>query len=181
MTMQRRPTDIENKLLLLYAIDRLGAVTAQQLLLFMVENDFMGYISLQLGLAELDEAGLLRKQKHALGTLYALTGKGRDALSMFQRRVPHSRLSGIDEIAGDWRLRFRREKQMLADFQKKENGEYLVRLRLLEREEHLLDLKLSVPTHDQAQRFCDAWIEQAAGIYAHIMRALGEDEKKPEK
>lgn len=172
--MQRRPSETENKLFMLYAIDRLGPVTAQQLLLFMVQNDFMDYISMQLGLAELDEAGLLRKRKHALGTLYALTGKGRDALSMFRTRIPHSRLAQIDMIAGDWRLQFMREKQMLADFEKKENGNYLVHLRLLEYGEDILDMRLSVPTHEAAQRFCDVWIAQAGGIYTYIMRTLGE-------
>ena len=80
--MQRHPSETENKLLLLHAIDRLGAATSQQLLSFVVENELMDYISLQLGLAELDESGFLRKQPHALGTLYALTGKGHDALMM---------------------------------------------------------------------------------------------------
>ena len=52
--MQRHPSETENKLLLLHAIDRLGSATSQQLLTFVVENELMDYISLQLGLAELD-------------------------------------------------------------------------------------------------------------------------------
>ena len=64
--MQRHPSETENKLLLLHAIDRLGAATSQQLLTFVVENELMDYISLQLGLAELDESGFLRK--HGQGT-----------------------------------------------------------------------------------------------------------------
>lgn len=174
--MERRPSDTENKLLLLRAIDRLGAVTAEQLLVFMVENELMGYIALQLGLAELCESGLVRKQPHALGTLHAITGKGRDALSMFENRVPHSRLASIDECAAAWRKRFRREKTMPADFEKLENGTYAVRLRLLENDENLLDMTIGVPTHEEAQRFSDAWQEAASSIYAHIMRTLGEGE-----
>lgn len=172
--MQRQPSDTENKLLLLHTIDRLGAVTAEQLLLFMTDNEQMGYISLQLGLAELDDAGLIRKQMHPLGTLYVLTGKGRDSLSMFQKRVPHSRLVTVDDQATKWRQRFRREKQMLASFEKKADGDYVVSLRLLEHDADLLKLELSVPTHEHAQAFCDAWIGQATGIYAHIMHTLGE-------
>lgn len=172
--MQRKPSDTENKLLLLHAIDRLGAVTAEQLLVFVVENEQMDYISLQLCLAELDDAGLLRKQKHALGTLYALTGKGHDSLAMFQERIPYSRLAKVDDAASNWRHRFRKEKQQLCDFEKKENGEYIVHLRLLERNEELFRLDLNVPTHAHAQRFCDAWMDQAPDIYAYIMYALGE-------
>lgn len=176
--MQRTPSDTENKLLLLHAIERLGAVTAEQLLVFMVDNEQMDYITLQLGLAELDDAGLLRKQKHPLGTLYALTGKGHDALALFRARVPHSRLSTVDERAAIFRRRFRDEKQILANFAKCEDGDYTVTLRLLENERDLLHMDISVPSHEHAQRFCDAWMAQASTIYAHIMHTLG-DEKPP--
>lgn len=174
--MKRTPSDTENKLLLLHAIDRLGAVTAEQLLVFVVENDHMGYISLQLGLAELADAGLIRKRPHPLGTLYVLTGKGRDSLSLFEKRIPYSRLTSVQEQATDWRQRFKLEKQMPASFEKTEGGEYTVRLRLIEHDADLIDLRISVPTHEQAQQFCDAWIKQASSIYATIVRSLGEDE-----
>lgn len=173
--MQRKPSDTENKLLLLHAIDRLGAVTAEQLLVFVVEQNLMDYIALQLCLAQLDEAGLLKKQAHPLGALYALTGKGRDSLLMFQARVPHSRLDRINQAADDWRHRFRREKQMPATFQKKPDGSYHVCLRLLEDDEELLSLNISVPTHANAQQFSDAWQVQATALYAQIMQSLGED------
>lgn len=180
--MQRHPSETENKLLLLHAIDRLGAATAQQLLAFVVENELMDYISLQLGLAELDEAGFLRKQPHALGTLYALTGKGHDALLMFKKRVPLSRLAEIDKNADVWRARFRREKQMLSTFEKKGESDYEVRLRLLERGCDLLDLRVSVPSHEIAQRFADAWETRAGRIYETVMHALGDEEdSSPDK
>ena len=178
--MQRRPSDLENKLLLLHAVDRLGAVTAPQLLAFMAENDGMDYITLQLCLAELDDAGLLRRRPHALGMLYTLTGEGLDTLSMFRARVPHSRLEGINRVADNWRIRFRRERQMLSDFERAPNGDYAVRLRVMERNEPLLDMTISVPTHGQAQRMCDAWAARAGDTYAHITQALAE-EHTPQK
>lgn len=172
--MQRTPSDTENKLLLLHAIECLDGVTAQQLLLFMVENEAMGYIEVQLGLAELVDTHLLKKQNHALGTLYALTAKGRDSLSLFRERVPHSRLVAITESATAFSHRFRREKQMLADFQKVKEDAYCVSLRLVEKDENLMEIKINVPTQKIAQQFCDAWIARASGVYSYIMNALGE-------
>lgn len=174
--MQRRPSDTENKLLLLHTIDRLGAVTAEQLLVFVVEHNQMDFLSLQICLAELDDAGHLRKQMHPLGTLYALTGKGHDALAMFRARVPHSRLEQIDSAAIAWRQRFKREKQMPATFQKKPDGDYLVSLRLLEREAELLHLEINVPTHTHAQAICDAWTMRATEVYAQVMQLLGAED-----
>ncbi len=174
--MQRHPSETENKLLLLHAIDRLGSATSQQLLAFVAENELMDYISLQIGLAELDESGFLRKQPHALGTLYALTGRGHDALLMFRKRVPPSRLAGIDAHAEEWRARFRREKEMLSTFEKHGENDYEVRLRLLERGCDLLDLRLSVPSRVTAQEFADLWEKRAGRVYEAIMRALADDE-----
>lgn len=168
----RKISDTENKLLILHAVNRLGAVTEQQLLTFMVENEFMDYIALRLGLSELMEAGLLREVSHDLGQLYALTGKGHDALHMFRARIPHSRLMMLDQIADEWHVRFRREKQMLADFEKLPDGNFQVRLRLQERGSDLLDLKLNVPTHAQAQGFADAWIDRAGEVYSAVLKAL---------
>lgn len=172
--MLRRPSDTENKLLLLYAVDRLGPLTAQQLLTFMTENETMDYISLQLGLAELADARLLSKQPHALGMMYTLTNRGRESLEMFEHKVPFSRKATINANVEAWRRRFRQERQIISDFKKLSPGDYVVRLQLLEKDAHLFDLSIHVPTHKMAQGFCDAWIGQAADVYHYIVCTLGE-------
>jgi len=173
---QRTPSETENKLLLLHAIDCLGSVTAQQLLLFLVETNTMGYIEVQLLLAELVDTELLQKKKHILGTLYDLTEKGRDSLVMFQERVPHSKRVEMKDIAVAFRRRFLLEKQMTADFQRIRDGAYSVSLRLLEKDESLLELTVNVPSRKMARQFCEAWREQASSVYSHVMHALGEGE-----
>ncbi|MEG0767132.1 MAG: DUF4364 family protein, partial [Clostridia bacterium] len=115
-----------------------------------------------------------RKLPHALGTLYALSIKGEDALRMFLKRIPHSRLHQIEAAAEAWRIQFRREKQVLSDWTQEENGEYVVRLRLVEGNATLLDCHINVPTREQAHQFCNAWITRASDVYGYIMRSLGE-------
>ena len=174
----RQPSMTEQKLVTLYALDRLGPTTALQLLRFMVENELMDYIALQLSTAELDEMGLLRKLPHALGALYAPSAQGYEALKLFHSRIPHSRAAKIDDIATEWKRRFRQEKQVLADFENAPSGEYVARLRLLEGELALLDVRLSLPTREQANRFCRRWPQAANQIYAQLMQALGEDSQE---
>ena len=171
----RQPSMTEQKLVTLHALDRLGPATALQLLRFMVENGLMDYIALQLSTAELDEMGLLRKLPHALGALYAPSAKGYEALKLFQSRIPHSRAAEIDGIAPAWKRRFREEKQVLADWEHTPSGEYAARLRLLEGELSLLDVRVSLPTREQANRVCRRWPIAANQLYAHLMRVLGED------
>ncbi len=171
----RQPTMTEQKLVALYALDQLGPTTALQLLRFMVENELMDYIALQLATAELDEMGLLRKLPHELGALYAPSTQGYETLKLFQRRIPRSRIALVDEAAPIWKRRFREEKQVLADWETTASGEYQVRMKLMEGELPLLDMTLNLPTREQAARFCARWPALASELYAHMMRTLGEE------
>ena len=67
------------------------------------------------------------------------------------------------------------EKHVLADWQERPDG-FVVRLRLLEQDMALLDLQLNVPTRAQAGLMCRRWPEHAGELYAHLVRALGEDD-----
>lgn len=171
----RNPSMTEQKLVTLYALDQLGPTTALQLLRFMVENELMDYIALQLSTAEMDEMGLLRKIPHELGALYAPSAEGYETLELFKKRIPHSRITCIDQAAPAWKQRFRHEKQVLADWVETPGGEFQVRLKLMESELPLLDMTLSLPTREQANTFCARWPEAASELYALLMRTLGEE------
>ncbi|HML48562.1 MAG TPA: DUF4364 family protein [Clostridia bacterium] len=175
--LPRRPSLTENKLLLLYTLDRLGPVTAEQLLLFFVDHNLMDYITLQLALAELCEAELLVKHAHESGVLYRLSAEGLHTLELFRERIPFSRLQCVDEAATAWRVRFARERQVLADYEPVEEGEYAVRLRILEEDMTLMDLSLRLPERERAIHFCNAWTEKAGALYAHLMRELDAQEE----
>ncbi len=60
--MQRKIIpDAENRLLILYALKTVGAMTDQQLLIVMTDTDLMNYITLQLTIADLESEGMLEK------------------------------------------------------------------------------------------------------------------------
>lgn len=170
--MQRKISDVENKLLLLFSINQLGNVTNLQLLQFMVDNDLMDYITLQLALGELIEAGQLSLTTHTLGELYSLTDKGKEALRLFERRVPNSRRVAIRSRAVQWRARFFREKTLLADFQKLEENDYLLTLQLLENNLSLMCLDLHLPARNMADLFSRRWPDRAQDIYQGIVAKL---------
>lgn len=172
--ISRMPSPTENKLLLLYAVERLGPVTSQQLLRFMVEHGQMNYITLQLSIAELSEAGLLSKRSHELGTLYSLSAEGEETLALFTGRIPPSRRQCVDEAPEVWRSRFKRERQMLSECTQLEGGDYLVRLKVLEGDQSLMELSLRLPDRKDAHRFCDVWESRASAVYGCVMRLLGE-------
>jgi hypothetical protein len=170
----RKTPDLENKLLILFAVDELGPLTSLQLLQFFAEYGLMDYITMQLALGDMLLTGHLRSIPHALGSLYTLSGEGRESLSLFLHRLPHSTRTLIHSTVPDWKPRFARETQMLADFHRRDDGKYDLRLRLMEKDSELLDMTVALPTRDLADRYSRRWPEAAPEFYGFLMKELGD-------
>lgn len=109
--MQRKIIpDAENRLLILYALKTVGAMTDQQLLIVMTDTDLMNYITLQLTIADLESEGKLRRQGDTSGGTLELTDAGRYLLNSFEMHIPVSRRGLIDSGAAQWRERFAAEQ-----------------------------------------------------------------------
>jgi hypothetical protein len=172
--ISRKTPDLENKLLILFAVDQLGPLTSLQLLQFLAEYDLMDYITMQLNLGDMIATGHLSSIPHALGSLYTLTDEGRESLSLFLHRLPYSTRTLIRGAVPDWKPRFARETQMLTDFHRREDGKYALRLRLMEKDSPLLDMTLILPTRDLADQLSRRWPQAAPEFYGFLMRELGD-------
>lgn len=171
----------ENKLLLLYAFEKVGAMTNQQAMRFVMENNIMEYLDLQLSLAELTDSGLLQVLPLDESRYYTLTSKAQQTLAFFSSQVPASRLARVDEIAEQWRDLFQQEKLMTCDYVKNSFGDYTVRLTAREHGITLVDITLNVPTHSQAISLCSNWSQRAADAYRVLMESLTGENASPEK
>ena len=164
--------EAENRLLILYALDRLGPVTGTQLLRFLMEYDLMNYITMQLGLCEMEEQGQLKQHPHPLGGLMELTEAGQYALNAFAHRIPQSRRTLVDREAQVWHERFRLEQQTPADSYSLPGGEQCLRLRLMEGDAALMDLLLTLPRDAALSGVQERWRAAAHRVYGGITERL---------
>jgi hypothetical protein len=172
--ISRKTPDLENKLLILFAVDELGPLTSLQLLQFLAESGLMDYITMQLALGDMLAAGYISSIPHALGTLYTLSSEGRESLSLFLHRLPHSTRTLIHDAVPRWKPRFARETQMLAEFYRRGDSKYDLRLRLMEKDAPLMDMTIILPTRDLADRYSRRWPQAAAEFYGFMMKELGD-------
>jgi hypothetical protein len=172
--ISRKTPDLENKLLILFIVDEMGPLTSLQLLQFLADNNLMDYITMQLTLGDMVSTGHLSSIPHALGALYTLTGEGRESLALFLHRLPHSTRTLIHGAVPEWKPRFARETQMLADFHRRNDGKYDLRLRLMEKDSPLLDMAIVIPTRDLADRLSRRWPQAAPAFYGFLMKELGD-------
>lgn len=137
--------ETENRLLILYTLRSLGPVTAMQLLQAMTEADLMNYITMQLALSDMENQGQISQRAHPLGNLIEITGEGDYILRSFEKRIPVSRRSLIDERAPGWRDRFATEQMAPAEAFTLPEGRSVIHLRLLDKAATLMDLMLYLP------------------------------------
>ena len=149
--------ETENRLIILYTLRQLGPVTATQLLQAMAEADLMNYITMQLALSDMESQGQISQRAHPLGNLIEITSEGDYILRSFEKRIPASRRSIVDEQAHDWRSRFQAEQMAPAEAFTLPDGRSVIHLRLLDKAATLMDLLLYLPAGQTYTLLPDRW------------------------
>ncbi len=173
----RHVKDPEKRLMILYAMSKLGKCDELQLLKFLVEYDLSNYIDLMLTLYELCSQGQAVRLKGDGFDDYSLTEAGLEAVNLFKNRLPESTVRLIDEHADEWTDLFRRQRQYKAKWAPCDRGELNVTLSLQERDLGAPELKIEllVPNHVIADKMCKNWEKQSGFLYQTIIRALSEE------
>ena len=166
--------ETENRLIILYALRRLGPVTAMQLLQAMAESDLMNYITMQLALSDMEQQGQISMQAHPLGHLIELTGEGDYILDSFVRRIPASRRAVIDNCAEEWKQRFQTEQMAPAESFTLPDGRMCIHLRLLDQAATLMDLMLYLPTGLSFTLLPERWRACVQAVYSTVLAHLTE-------
>lgn len=167
--------ETENRLLILYTLRSLGPVTAMQLLQAMAEADLMNYITMQLALSDMENQGQISQRAHPLGNLIEITGEGDYILRSFEKRIPASRRSLIDERAGSWRERFAAEQMAPAESFTLPDGRTVIHLRLLDKAATLMELMLYLPAGRCFTLLPERWRSCVQVTYSTVLAHLTAD------
>lgn len=167
--------ETENRLMILYTLRQLGPVTATQLLQAMAEADLMNYITMQLALSDMESQGQISQRAHPLGNLIEITSEGDYILRSFEKRIPASRRSIVDEQSHDWRSRFQAEQMAPAEAFTLPDGRSVIHLRLLDKAATLMDLLLYLPAGQTYTLLPDRWRSSVQLTYSTVLAYLTAD------
>ena len=167
--------ETENRLMILYTLRQLGPVTATQLLQAMAEADLMNYITMQLALSDMESQGQISQRAHPLGNLIEITSEGDYILRSFEKRIPASRRSIVDEQAHDWRSRFQAEQMAPAEAFTLPDGRSVIHLRLLDKAATLMDLMLYLPAGRTLTLLPERWRSCVQVTYSTVLAHLTAD------
>lgn len=170
----------QNKLLLLYIIKLSpNEFTKNDLTEFVLNKNYMNYFLIQQYLSELTDAGFIQFVKDNSEKTYKILEKGINTLSFFEDRIS-------DKIKNELNSEFNKDKeekkietQIVSDYYPKENGQYVVNLKLVENEETLFSLYLDVANSKQAELICNNWKKNPDYVYQNIIQILINQESTP--
>ena len=164
----------ENKLLMLYVLKSIKEpISNTQLTEIILENNFMNYFTFQQYLAELEDSKFVEYHEANDKKLLILTEKGDNVLSLFKARISPSKLSIIDDYIKDKIGSIKKELTIHADYTLGDSDDsFVVDLKAIEDQALLMELKLSVPTKNQATSICKKWKENPSEIYNNIINIL---------
>jgi len=178
MSTAREYKNVEDKLLLLYLINRMEfPMSRAQVTDFVNDADFMDYYTIQQTLAVLVEGGHLdATEENALDkntTRYVVTGEGQTTLDFFEKHIPWSKRQAIDNYINENRGKIKKDYENTATyFPNMDNDEFLVKCGVYEDKRALLELVVSVDTREQAKLIQSNWRANASGLYQRIIEAL---------
>ncbi|NMA86412.1 MAG: DUF4364 family protein [Tissierellia bacterium] len=163
----------QNKLLLLYIVNEsYTPLSNEKITEIVLEKDYMNYFLIQQYLSELVETDFIACENDGDKKLYKILDKGKTTLYYFQDRLP-------DDLKNEISLKFNQvkeeeksSKEIVSEYFKKDNNQYLVNLKLIENMETLFSLYLDVPTEKQAKQLSEKWKSNPEYIYVNILNLL---------
>lgn len=164
----------QNKLILLYILDKSETpLTNDEITEFVMENNYINYFLIQQYLTELIESEFIKYLKD--NKAYVLSSKGTSTLFYFRDRISEKTK---DKISNEFSIIEEKAKikaQVVGEYYEKNNTEYVANLKLIENNETLLNLSLTVTTIEQAKNICNTWKNNTEYIYKTLFNLLAND------
>ncbi|MDD6331425.1 MAG: DUF4364 family protein [Clostridium sp.] len=161
------------KLIILFMLDRVDfPLTTSQLSQFILDKGYTNYFSFQQALNELEEAGFIRSELIRNTTQYHLTSEGKEALDLFDYKISPAIKDDVYQYFAAEKINLRNEVEIFATYYPAKRDEYMVQCTILERNETMLDIKLNVPSLEQATIICDSWQAKSNDIYDYLVKQL---------
>lgn len=163
----------ENKLLMLYVLKAINEpISNTQLTEIILENNFINYFTFQQYLSELEEAKFVEYHKANDKNLLILTKHGETVLSLFKSRLSNTKIATIDQYIKNEIESIKKELTIHADYTLGDNDSFIVDLKAIENQSLLMELKLSVPSKNQAIAICNKWKANPSDIYNTIINTF---------
>ena len=163
----------DKKLMVLYLLSKMDIpLTKTQITSAILENNLIDFFTFQQCISDLEESGMIKLVLHQKKQCFATTESGKNAVEVFCQRISKNTIDIIDNYIAKNKDSLKKESQVIAEYSKVSDKEYIVSLKVIEKELVLMDLKLSVVSAKQAKQVCEKWKNSSEKIYSQLISSL---------
>lgn len=161
------------KLLILYILDNAEIpMNNSEITQFLLENNYMNYFLAQQFISELVSSKFIEFSTKDGQEYYHLSNAGRDTLSFFNDRIPQTLKDEVNKRYQKKKEEMVKESQIIGNYYKKSESEYIVNLKVIEKDINLFSMSLNVVSNKQAKMICNNWKKNPHEIYKKIIDLL---------
>ena len=161
------------KLIILYILDHMNfPITNTELTRFILEKEYANYITIQQTLEDLIEDKYVEVEHTHNSYLYRITPEGRETLSFFYTKISVAIRDDIDAYLSEKEYQLREMVASTADYYESKKNEFVVELRVVERDSELVHINLLVTSAAEADTICSHWKECSADVYGYLISTL---------
>ncbi|NLM44246.1 MAG: DUF4364 family protein [Clostridiales bacterium] len=160
-----------NKLIVLLILKEINMpLTRGQLTDIVLRNNLINYFDLQQCLHELEESNMINKVNDK--KTYEINNLGLKTLDLFISRIDDDIQKTIKNYILTNKEKIKLETQVKSEIVKKSKTEYIVNLKVIEKDIELINLSLNVVSSEQAKLICTNWENRYYQVYDQIMNLL---------
>lgn len=160
----------KNKIILLHIIHSFQIPVSDSLLtIFILEKEYMNYFIYKQHLSELVESGFVEVNHSENTKYYLITAKGKRALDLFKNALTSELKEIIASHIVERKKILLKEQEIVSNFVKISDVEYIVYLMVIEKGSPIIDLRLSAPSLKQAEKICNKWRNNPSMFYKQII------------
>ena len=161
------------KLIILFLLDKVDfPLTNAQISNIILSLNYTNYFNVQYSVSDLLETEFISSDKIGTKTYYKITSTGRETLSFFNNKISPDIQEEVTEYLKENQFTLRDEVSTLSEYFETKDKNYIVRLRVIEQGDAIIDLNISVPSKEDAENICNNWREKSQQVYAYILTNL---------
>lgn len=163
----------ENKILILYILNRVGKdISNSALLNLVLAVTDMNYFYFQQFLLDLLQNKYITSYEKEEHVFYGITDFGKETLALTQDILP-----GIIKLRVDANFKqelesYEHAHSVIAEFTPRSENYYDITCKVVEKSETIFEVKTFVGSKEQAKSIVDNWKEHADEIYPEILKIL---------
>ncbi|MFA6866389.1 MAG: DUF4364 family protein [Clostridia bacterium] len=170
---------INNKLLILFILEKLDMQISEESLLQMcsVDNNWIPYFFCKQIIEELTNSNFILSKvdpNNAQTNIITINEDGKLCLSRFFKDIPYSVRMEVTEYIRNTKLEYKRQQEFVSNCKRNKDGTYLVNCQIMKIDSPIFELNFNVATRSKALAICNSWTQKAPDVYRTFLDIMVE-------